>query len=112
MADRVADRVTVLGGHSLRPRAFDNPEGAPRLRQNGKEITGKHVNTLSDLQTRVLQMILAPGPAVPKATTGRTFALRLRGKGDSSLNFVYEVTSVFFVEKLLLKDKYPRGGVA
>ena len=33
------------GGHGPTPRTFGNPEGAPHLRKNGKEITGKHLNT-------------------------------------------------------------------
>ena len=40
--------VAALGeqrGHGPRPRALDNPEGAPRPRKHWKEIKGKHVNT-------------------------------------------------------------------
>ena len=51
--------MVLLGGHGSRPRAFDNPEGPPRLRKNGKEFTGKHVNTSNK------------GPAFPKTATGQ-----------------------------------------
>ena len=41
----VAVLTGVQGGHGPRPCTFGNPEGAPQLRKNRKEITGKNLNT-------------------------------------------------------------------